>query len=70
MCDEYKKKCYYPLYEIEDGYKAKLSELIEKTLPVQLEEIDFHPTDDVDLHLNIGVGLDGAGNVIRKWCPR
>ena len=70
LCDEYKKKCYYPLYEIEDGYKAKLSELIEKTLPVQLEEIDFHPQNDVDLHLNIGVGLDGAGNFISKRCPR
>ena len=61
LCDEYKQKCYYPLYEIEDGYKANLVEIVEKTLLLQLDEIEFQPESDVDLHLEIGVGLDGAG---------
>ena len=61
LCDEYKQKCYYPLYEIEDGYKANLVEIVEKTLLLQLDEINFQPENDVNLHLEIGVGLDGAG---------
>ena len=49
------------MYEIEDGYKANLVEIVEKTLLLQLDEIEFQPENDVDLHLEIGVGLDGAG---------
>ena len=36
-------------------------EIVEKTLLLQLDEINFQPENDVDLHLEIGVGLDGAG---------
>ena len=49
------------MYEIEDGYKANLVEIVEKTLLLQLDEINFQPENDVNLHLEIGVGLDGAG---------
>ena len=61
ITDKYKKEAYYDFEEIPDGIKAKLKEIISKTVVKILKVKKIHFESDTELDVEVVYGLDGAG---------